>query len=181
MEGNNVKKRVIISFAVLAIVAGFIVNTHFNVLGEQTEPNIKWKMGIAIIDGIPKYFDPEGLINPDMFMSPLYRNKIKSEVINAGVLSWGGVEEPDVYIYNINKSKPYFRLYDTKRVLYYRVDQNKLYLSEDKKKWEEVKFKVVNDKEHIAEDDPSIKVYWVIYLECKWFKGEYEIISVPQG
>ena len=151
------------------------------ICSKQENSEIKWRVGVAIINDEPKYFDPAGLVNPDMFMSPKYRNKIKREIINAGLLAWGDEKEPYVYIYDVYKDRPYRWLSKTKRVLPYKVEHNNLYLSEDNKKWERVKFKVINDKEHIAEDDPTITVYWVIYLECKWFKGEYEIISVPNA
>lgn len=90
-------------------------------------------------------------------------------------------EDKLIYVYDVMKDDPYYGLPESERILKYKIKNYTLYVSEDGKLWEKVKFKVVNDKEHIDEEDPSITVYWVIYLECKWFKGEYDIISVPNA
>ena len=86
-----------------------------------------------------------------------------------------------MYIYDVKKEEPYWSLTESKRIIIYKVENDTLYVSANGKQWEKVKFKVVSDEEHIHEDDPSITVYWTIYLECKWFKGEYDIISVPNA
>ena len=142
----------------LLIILGTIFYSNI-ICSEQKNSETKWRAGVAIINGEPKYFDPAKLGNPDMFMSPKYRNKIKNEIVNAGLLTWCDKEDPTVEIYDVSKSEPYWWLPNTKRLLHYKIDHNDLYLSEDNKKWEKVNFKVINHNEHIAEDDPTITVY----------------------
>ncbi len=169
---------------IICIITLFVicVAVKSNVETKQTEPevNIIPGGGIVSINGKPKYFDPSGLVNPDLFMSPSYRNKIKSDLIKAGVILVD-YEDSLLYVYDVKKEEPYWRLTESKRIIKYKVENDTLYVSANGKQWEKVKFKVVSDEEHIHEDDPSITVYWTIYLECKWFKGEYDIISVPNA
>jgi len=154
------------------------VYTLSNNENENKISEIEFNTGVALINGKPSYFDPSGLLNPDLFMSPGYRENIDEEIIKAGKLSVNP-EDKLIYIFDTKRDDPYSILFETMRTIKYKVDNYTLYVSEDGNKWEKVNFKVVNNKEHIAEDDPLITVYWIIYLECSWFKGEYNIISVP--
>ncbi len=139
---------------------------------------LKSSAGVVLIDGKPSYFDPSGLLNPDLFMSAGYRKNIDGEIIKAGNI-FANDRDGLLYIIDTKKDDPYSILIKTRRTIKYKVENHALYVSGDGKQWEEVKFRVVNDKEHISEDDPYLTVYWVIYLECSWFKGEYDVISVP--
>lgn len=142
--------------------------------------NMEEKKGEMELNGGKKYFDPSGLVNPELFMSPAYRQRVNSDLIKAAVLVVNSGKET-FSIFDAKKDKPYWRLLDSRRVIKYKIENEALYVSGDGEKWEKVKYRLVSDEEHIHEDDPSITVYETIYLECSWFKGEYDIISVPNA
>ena len=160
---------VVISIIVLSVVCT-------NAIGSSIED----KKGEMDLSGEKKYFDPLDLANPELFMSPAYRERVNSDLIKAAILTIDRKEKL-IYVLDAKKDRPYRRLLDSRRVIKYKIENEALYVSGDGEKWEKVKYRLVSDDEHIDEDDPSITVYETIYLECSWFKGEYDIISVPEG
>ena len=87
--------------------------------------------------------------------------------------------EPIVIVKDTKKAPRLFSVAEIK--LRYKIENRTLYVSEDGENWEVVIFRVVDDKKRVDKYDSSITIFWVIYLECKWFKGEYEIISIPNA
>ena len=51
-----------------------------------------------------------------------------------------------------------------------------MYLADEKKEWSELEIKII-DEYSIQDSIDSTPIYMIIYLKCKWFEGEYEIIG----
>jgi hypothetical protein len=144
----------------------------------ENDEDIRYKDGIVIINGEPTYFDPQYLENPDVFISPDYAKNIDADIIKGGRLLFDTYKSV-VIVQDVRKNRLAFAVAEIK--LRYKIENQTLYVSEDGNDWEAVIFRVVDDEEHIDKNDPSITIYWVVYFECKWFSGEYEIISIPDA
>lgn len=145
----------------------------------ENSEDIRYIYGIVVINGEPAYFDPQYLENPDVFMSWDYAKTIDSEIIKGGRLFFY-YSEPIVIVKDTKKAPRSFSSVAEIK-LRYKIENRTLYVSEDGENWEVVIFRVVDDKKRVDKYDSSITIFWVIYLECKWFKGEYEIISIPNA
>lgn len=143
---------------------------------KEEKIDIQYHNGVVLVNGEPKYLDPNYLEVPELFISVDYVKKLNGEIVKAGILRF--LKEPKLSIYDVSKSQLNLALIDTRRELMYKVENCTLYISENGTKWDEVYFRVVNDKPHKDKYDSSIIIYWVVYLECPWFKGEYEIIGI---
>lgn len=167
---------IIILILVLAIYSG---EQKAQANGEEQENNIEIVFGVGIVNGEPKYLDPNYFEVPNVIMALDYINKIDSDIIKAGHLLFLG--DSRLLIYDSKKNRPNLRIVKTQREFTYKVENQTLYVSDNGIEWEPVKFKVINDQPHKDNNDPSITIYWVVYLECQWFKGEYEIWSIPNA
>ncbi|HBR30012.1 MAG TPA: hypothetical protein DD789_11330 [Firmicutes bacterium] len=171
-----ISKAIIITVLVIIAISG---NENVITEGKEQQDNIEIVFGVVIVNGQPKCIDPNYFEVPDVVMSENFKQKMNSEIIKAGRLSF--LTEPKLLVYDIKKDQPGFLLRNTKRELKYKVENQTLYVSDDGIEWEAVKFKVVNDQPHKDKDEPFVTIYWVVYLECRWFKGEYEIFSIPNA
>lgn len=179
----KMKKLYIILAVALILLLVLVINSGEQKAqsnNEEQKDNIEIVYGVVIVNGQPKCIDPNYFEVPDLVVSENYRQKINSEIIKAGRLIFL-TPEPKLLVYDIKKDQPGFRFVDTKRELKYKVENHTLYVSADGIGWEAVKFKVVNDKPYKDKDEPFVTIYWVVYLECQWFKGEYEIFSIPDA
>ncbi|HHU82943.1 MAG TPA: hypothetical protein GXZ26_08070 [Firmicutes bacterium] len=173
-------KKVLFPMIMAILLLLLSVSVFGNILANNREngEDIQYEYGIVVINGEPAYFDPQYLDNPDVFISPDYAKNIESDIIKGGKLYFDSDESivivEDVKKEQLGSAVAYMELK-------YKVENRTLYLSEDGENWEAVIFRVIDDKKHVDKYDPSITIYWVVYLECKWFKGEYEIISIPNA
>jgi len=98
-------------------------------------------------------------------------SKNNKKIINAGRLSWA--KKNYLSVYNTKVDDPYGRIVDSKIIYEYKIINNKMYITKDKKDWDILKIKIVEGENF----DNGVPVYMVIHLKCKWFEGEYEIIG----
>ena len=164
---------------IISVSIIFVSNRKALSNGNEIKNDIQYDIGVVLVNGEPKYLDPCYLEVPNVNMSIDYINKLDYEIIKAGNVLFLGNSR--LVIYDINKNRPNIPLIKTKRELKYKVENQTLYVSSNGTRWEPVKFKVINDQPHKDKYDSSVTIYWVVYLECRWFKGEYEIFSIPNA
>lgn len=102
--------------------------------------------------------------------------KISTDIIKGGRIFW---DEEGLLVYDIKNKPPYyFQVNDSEKQLKYKIENKTLYISEYGKNWEKVKVKIINANPPKLKKDEE-PVVLIIYLECKWFKGEYELLGIP--
>jgi hypothetical protein len=139
--------------------------------------NVTWKHGIAIINGEAKYIDPSRLDQTRMIIAKSYIEKYKKanvKIIKAGVLGWG---KKYLFTYDTDINKPYFEKLETETRYNIKIKQDVMYLSKDDKEWSKLEIKIVDEKPKQRKGKFVAPIYMIIYLKCKWFEGEYEIIG----
>lgn len=138
---------------------------------------IEWKFGIATIDKKPLYIDPKKLDQSFMVISEKYIKKYqdeKKEKIPAGKLIWkdNGIMTLDTLI-----DEPYSQISKTRTIYQYKIQNNQMFLSKDGIEWDQLFIEIVDDKPKFSKTRIDPPVYMIIYLKCKWFEGEYELIG----
>lgn len=123
------------------------------------------------------YFNPADYTNSTETMGLTLNaiKKINEKLLKGSFIRWGDSETGKLFLYDTYSNKPYSEIIDSKRVLYYKVENKRLYISEDNKNWEKVSVKVINDNPPKPKNKNEFPVVLIIDLECKWFKGEYEL------
>jgi len=167
----------IITSLIIAVLVIFGGSKRVFVMDDVTEEEIQYKFGVGIVNGEPKFMDPTYFEVPEVYMSRDYLNNIDGDIIQAGILRFFGNSR--LVVADVEKSWPNIPI--LKRELKYKVENQTLYVSNNGTRWKPVKFKVINDQPHKDKYDSSVTIYWVVYLECRWFKGEYEIFSIPNA
>ncbi|HBR33333.1 MAG TPA: hypothetical protein DD734_01790 [Firmicutes bacterium] len=167
----------IITSLIIVVLAIFVGSKSAFIMDDVTEEEIQYKFGVGIVNGEPRFMDPTYFEVPQVYMSRDYLNNIDGDIIQAGILTFFG--DSRLFVDDVEKSWPNISL--AERELKYKVENQTLYVSSNGTRWEPVKFKVINDQPHKDKYDSSVTIYWVVYLECRWFKGEYEIFSIPNA
>lgn len=155
------------------------VNTTTNSKSVFTEKEIEliWKHGIAFQGDKALYLDPDKMEGENIVISEASIKSTKGKRIKGSTLLW--VEGNELYIYDSEKDDPYFRLPDTKRVLKYKIDGNKLMLSEDGNTWDLLEVKLIQEFEPPKETEQGEPIFMIIRLKSKWFDNKYELVGTP--
>ncbi|URA10598.1 hypothetical protein [Thermospira aquatica] len=163
-------------------------------------PGVEWRYGVAFIKGKPAYFSPvkmeEAEVDLELYLSYEYiKRECSKSPTNIVVTTEVGfldniqaiVLTKEIYDTNGNWVDMLFEptldpeLYFQQHGLFYRISNQAMYLSKDKTNWSKLKMRVVSDKVTYYDIDPEnpslgkYAVYMILYLECDWFKGEYEV------
>lgn len=153
------------------IVISFFIFFQLFVIIEAQGKSTVWRDGLAIIDGVPRYLDANKMYYPRLIKSRRAIINSQVPIITSGILQMcideGGNE---LWVYSIDKSKGfYWQVIESKVIYYYKVKNNVMLISKDKKSWHEIKISIVDEK-------PKHKdTIMIIYLKCKFFSGEYDI------
>lgn len=187
---ENYKKRKIMTVNLY----GDLLSCEYNIYATD-ENKIKYKSwvnwyGVVIIDGKGEYVtSPIG--NADMMMSQDYINKQKEEIVKAKYVYidlgqsdlWekkGIITISDGYKKTDDKLS-YKAVPDSERKFKYVIKDDKGYMiTWDEKDCDELKVKILEKNDTSLKKNqgkPEIK----FSLECKWFKGEYEIRDFEEG
>jgi len=134
-----------------------------------------WGCG-AVRGGKALYIDPYKLEFPELLISRESIRDSKDEIIKAAGLVW---TDEALLVFNSEKAHLRAILWDTKRSLFYKIEDNRTLLSEDGDDWDVLQVEIVDDREGPPRGPDRIVVYMIVYLECKWFKGDYKISSIP--
>ncbi|GEM_PF-3367026 len=70
---------------------------------------------------------------------------------------------------------------ETERKYFYRIEDNKMYISKDNKIWKKVKVGIVSINDEKIPEDKEGPVFMTISLESEYFKGEYDLIGTPDS
>jgi hypothetical protein len=152
---------------------------------KKQDIKIKYKYGVAFINGKAAYIDINKLIETAVAEMTVSKNWIKKhkmnkeKIIKAGRLFWGGYNNLNVLsTYDVTINDPYDYLVETKIKYQYNVKDNAMYLSEDGKEWDKLEISIINEKPDQEDLGPyTVPIFMIIHLKCKWFEGEYEIIG----
>lgn len=154
-----------------------IVNCNGNNDSTLKGDSIEFKHGVAIQKGKALYIDPSkmGGVGKIAF-SEAYIDKISEPILKGSHIYFIGDEQ--IYLLDSRKANPYFELFETKRQYFYKIEGHALYVSQDKKTWDKVTVRIVNmDHEESRLKDADAPIYMTIYIECKYFNGEYDLIG----
>ena len=83
-----------------------------------------------------------------------------------------------LHITDSYKNNPYFTLPETEKCLCYKIEGYNLYLRdplEKDVKWEPVKIRFIKELKPDPDREHAQYPCMLVYLETKWFKGEYEL------
>jgi len=142
-----------------------------------TDNGIEFKHGVAIQNGKALYIDHkkmEGIAAIVISEDSIKRST--SEILEASHISFIGKNK--IYVTDSKRDDPYFELVDTERVFLYKIMNNRMYISEDGKSWSKLNVRIIRiyNGKFGKYEEPT---YMTIYLECKYFKGEYDLIGTP--
>ena len=137
----------------------------------------EWKYGFAINEkGQPLYYD----FNKDVKELPAvnYFLKTKKEIssIKGNLIPGASVQifNKDIRIDNAPKDKP--ALSAGHQNIRYKVENSSGYVSSDGEKWEKLEIKYFKDTgKKNKYGEPLV----LVYFECSFFKGEYELEFQP--
>ena len=114
---------------------------------------------------------------PYIFMTKRCISKTVGDIVKAGKIVFG---DDYLTVYPTPKNDPadHFKYHKKGKKLFVKYDSLGTLLSDNKKNWNRLNIKIVDDTEkQYGRAKPP--VYIVVKLECKWFKGEYEVGGVP--
>lgn len=141
----------------------------------KNDKSITIKNGVVFKDGKAIAFFPF----EEFFSLSLSRESIrqsKEDILHAVELFFS-----DAMVLNIGDSKktnPYFVLPETERELCYKIDGYTLYLKDpldEKGEWEPLKIRFIEELEPDPDREHAQYPCMRVYLETKWFRGEYEV------
>lgn len=135
-----------------------------------------WINGVLIIANKPIYFNPNKSDSSKLYMRQSYRGKYASKIVK-GVELTIFKQEQEIQILNYNTET---KKHEFKNIILikYKTENNTLEVTTNDIVWYPVYFKVIENKpRYVTVDDINYKLLMIIYLECPWFKGEYEIVD----
>lgn len=128
------------------------------------------RKGVVFIDKAAAYVDFG--FNTQLVRPHAYRMRFRHRPLLGGELLWRGRE-----IYVITLRNGYFddSLGEEKIILNYKIENNKGFVSNDKKKWFPLSVTVISEKSYRSTPPEMYMVSMVLHLECPWFSGDYEV------
>ncbi len=148
--------------------------TEITLIKLKNERNIIWKKGFAIRNDTVLLFDPKEMYL-GFYLSDREVKKINSEILPYSIIFCGG---NIIEAYNSPKRDRYNYIIETERVFCYKISGYTLYLKdpfEEKGKWEPVKIRFIKELKPDPDREHAQYPCMLVYLETKWFKGEYEL------
>lgn len=163
MKTNSILILIIICLVACKEEKSNINSRAKSIVKTKINKDITWKHGIAIIKGRPMYVDRKKSDQATMVVTKKYISKHQRDqkkIIKAARLSWdlrtNSLETSDSYT-----KDPYWPISKSYSEYKYKIQNNKMYLTKDNKKWSVLEVKIIND---------NPPVYLIIYLKCKWFR-----------
>lgn len=129
--------------------------------------------GVVFINGLPRFLDFG--YNTQLLLPYELRMKKKDKPLPNGEIIWRGNEIDLITIHNGRFDES--ERENNKKQLYYSVRNNEAFVSDDKNTWDHLKIRIINRKHRRSVPPEMYMVVMRIYLECKWFSGEYELID----
>lgn len=145
---------------------------------KQKDEKIVWKYGVAVINGEPRYIDYDKLDQTEMFYDKNYLKFSNSNRIEAIRIVW--VSKERFFTYNTIKADIEGYLPETKKIYFYKIENNNLYVSIDKNEWDKLIITIVDENPSKPKNEPknfNPPVFMIIHLKCKWFEGQYELVG----
>ncbi len=141
---------------------------------------ITYKYGIAVINGKAAYIDIERVrerMPGIMVASEKHIGMYKGKIVTAGKIIWHG-EDSSLSVYDTKADDPYWPIYDSEFNYYYKISNDVMYISKDKKEWNKLEITIIDENPKQTNFGVySVPIYLIIQLKCKWFEGEYEMIG----
>jgi len=123
------------------------------------------------------FFNPADYQTGRMVPTKKMIKNTTGDIIKGAILVWfptGGLR-----VYDSEKNDPYFELVETKLKLKFKTSDEKLYISDDGVNWGKVTVRLIDNNPPKPKDPKEAEVIKILYLECPWFKGEYELLDTP--
>lgn len=141
---------------------------------KKKQNKVIMETGLVLIDGVPKYFDPNEMNSSMTFvLSKKAIKKSKGSIIKSAVIDFSVINDNEfiISIANVDKNDSYIEV--DRSNLFYKIENNNMYVSKDKIDWDRLYLKLIDDK-------PKDPDYWiVVYFKCKYFEGEYVMERHP--
>jgi hypothetical protein len=178
MVKNLLITLLIISFTIIIYANG--IESDGIDCGAKQEKNIEFIYGVAIQEGKALYIDPDKMEGVALVaISERVIKNSKTDILKNSKLLF--IEGNVIYVYDSTRKDPYFEILKTERKYYYKIEDNKMFISKDKKIWKEVKIGIVSITDEKISKDKEGPVFMTINLESEYFKGEYELIGTPDS
>ena len=151
-----------------------IKSTNRRVQELMKELNITWKNGVAFRNGKAMLFDPKQTAG--LFKSKKEIQQSQSEILKYSVFH--DIANCMFFVFDSRRDDPYKFIVETEKILCYKISDNTLYLKdplEKEGKWEPVKIRYIKEIKPDPDREDEQYPCMLVYLETKWFKGEYEL------
>jgi hypothetical protein len=147
----------------------------------NSKPELTSKHGLIYINGVAGYLDPEKIYGSTIFSTRKFIKKSKSPIIKSGIIYFyftGSDKNPQWYMstFDLNRDKgDYWQVRGSNKKYFYKVVNNKMYMSKNKRKWDRILINVID--ENPMKKNPKEKEIIIFNLSCKYFSGEYCITT----
>lgn len=165
-----------IFFVITAMTGIFIFICCAQSLAKHSElkkTKVTWENCVAFRSGEAIYIDFKKLVYGEMELSESAVKNSKTEQLKDSIIDF---IKPDlIYIYDSLKNDRHRQLSKTEKIYNYKIVKEKTYIGNRKGEWTPLKIKFLKNLEAPKQREEEYYPCMVIYLECKWFSGEYEI------
>lgn len=173
LKGNNMNR-----YLIVVITLSILVLANCQVKGKSNR--ITYKYGVAIINGKAAFINVEKLrekMPGIMVASKNHIRKYKGRIVKNGKIIWNK-EDSSLKVYDTEADDPYWRIIESEKKYFYKVNNNSMFISNNRKEWDKLEITIIDENPKQPNLGVySVHIYMIIQLKCKWFEGEYEMIG----